>query len=394
MLLRPMLLTVLLLGAALAGCASEPTAPADSAPSTTTPATPTSDYQAMGFDGTTWPRLDGVSLTILDHGAFGAFDDAKKAFENLTGATVVHVAADDAGSALQRAVMEKGSPTFDILYGIDNVLWTKAIAEGVFSPYTPLLSTRIDPTYVFFDAAAGAWPATPVDHGYIGLNVDLTHASLAAANITTLADVAAHASTFVTEDPRTSTPGLGFLLATIATYPEGSDHDWKAYWRTLFSNGVLVTSGWSEAYEQHFSGGYGADYGGLADKAIVTSYTTSPAYEHYYERPAEKLAQVVVAPQSTFHQIETMGIVKGTKNLAAAQAWIEFTLTDAFQHLVAPNMAVYPVVQNVSVEGTFGGIDPQPGTFVPAAISTADIGANIERWVREWVDLCEANNCA
>ena len=341
-------------------------------------------YREMGFDGTTWPRLDGVTLTILDHGAFFAFDDAARLFENRTGAKVQHVEAADAGGALQRAVQEKGDPTFDVIYGIDNILWTQAVSQGVFESYEPLLADRIDPALRFADT----WHATPVDHGYIGVNVDVAKLG---ANVTSLDDVRAHADKFVTQDPRTSTPGLGFLLATIATYGEGG---WQDHWTGLFEGGVLVTPGWTEAYEQRFSAGYGADMGGLADKPIVTSYTTSPAYEAFFGRPADALAVPLVAPQSTFHQVETMGIANGTKQRAAAEAWIEFALTDEFQALMPPKNAVYPVVRGVDTNATFGAHDPEPGSFTPAQLDARTIGAKLEGWLRAWTDLCEARQCA
>lgn len=369
----PLLLTALL----LAGCASEP--PPDAA------AVPPASYRGMGFDGETWPRLEGVTITLLDHGAFGGFDDAKALFEARTGARVERVSADDSGGVLNRAVREKGDPTFDVIYGIDNILWTRAVADGIFEPYEPLLSGRIDPAYVFFE---GDWHATPVDHGYIGVNVDEARLG---ATIASLDDLREHADEFVTQDPRTSTPGLGFLLATIATYGEPG---WQDYWAALFEGGVLVTSGWTEAYEQHFSAGYGVDYGGKGDKAIVTSYTESPAYEHFFGRNASALATPLTAPNSTFHQIQTMGIAKGTKQLIGAQAWIELTLTDEFQALAAPGNAVYPVVPHVGTNGTYGDVDPEPGSFQPAALDAGTIGRELPRWLREWTDLCERHDCA
>ncbi|HET6405734.1 MAG TPA: thiamine ABC transporter substrate-binding protein [Candidatus Thermoplasmatota archaeon] len=377
----PLLCALLVAGAALAGCAS----PADTRGPTSSEQRATT-YRGMGFDGETWPRLDGVTLTILDHGAFGAFEEAKALFENLTGAKVEHLEAADSGSALNRAVRERGAPTFDVIYGIDNVLWTKALQEGIFEPYTPLLSGRVASEHVFFTQSP--WPATPVDHGYIAVNVDTRRLG---ADVTSLDDLRAHAREFVTQDPRTSTPGLGFLLVTIAAYGEPG---WQSYWSGLFENGLLVTSGWTEAYEQHFSGGYGVDYGGRGDRAIVTSYTTSPAYEAFFGREPERLATPLVADGATFRQVETMGIAKGTKNLPAAQAWIEFTLTDEFQALLAPGNAVYPVVPGVGTNETFGGVDPAPGSFAPAELDPATIGANLERWLREWTDLCERHDCA
>jgi len=365
-------LAAILLTTTLAGCSLAPPAPAVQ-----------ESYQARGFDGETWPRLDNVTLTILDHGAFGAFDDAARLFEALTGAQVVHVEADDSGSALQRAAREKGDPTFDVIYGIDNVLWTRALDEGIFEPYEPLLADRIDPAYRF----ANGWEATPVDHGFIGVNVD--EAKLG-AQVLSLDELRAHAASFVTQDPRTSTPGLGFLLATIATYGDA----WPAYWSDLFEGGVLVTSGWTEAYEQHFSGGYGVDYGGLGDRAIVTSYTSSPAYESYFGRDPSALATALVAPESTFHQIQTMGVAKGTKNLAAAQAWIEFTLTEDFQALAAPGNAVYPVTIGIDTDTTYGEHDPEPGTFAPAQFDAETLGAQLEGWIARWTQLCEQHDCA
>jgi thiamine transport system substrate-binding protein len=356
-------------------------------------------YASLGFDGSdttgrdpdAWPDLSGTTLTILDHGAFSAFGDAAAQFELLTGAKVEHIEADDTGSALNRAILDRGAPSADVIYGLDNVLLSRAEDAGILEPYTPRLADRVAPQYVFFPNLHDvAWPATPVDHGYIAINADLHHPDLEGVDIATLDDVRQHADHFVTEDPNTSSVGLGFLLATIGTYGEPG---WHAYWEDLFEGGVLVTSGWTEAYEQHFSGGYGPSIGGQGDKAIVTSYTESPAYEAYYERPVDQLASVVTAPSSTFRQVQTMAILAGTPHRAAAQAWIEFTLTDFFQELAAPGNAVYPVVDSVDVTPTYQGLDPEPGSFEPTVFSYRAVGDNLEGWLREWTDLCEAHDC-
>ena len=379
---------VLLLAAPFAGCLGE-----DGGSETQ------ESYESLGFTGSdttgrdvaAWPDLEGQTLTILDHGAFGAFDDAAKAFTALTGAKVEHVEADDTGSALNRAILERESPSADVLYGVDNVLLLRAEQAGVLHPYTPKLASRVDESFVFFEAA-GAWPATPVDHGYIAVNYDRNSTALRNFTIANLNDVRDHADTFVTQDPNTSSVGLGFLLATIATYGEPG---WKTYWDQLLARGATVTAGWSEAYEQRFSAGYGADpsFGGRADKAIVTSYTESPAYEAFYGRPADQVAGVVKVPRSTFRQVQTMAILNGTDNLAAAQAWIEFTLTDAFQELAAPGNAVYPVVDGIDVSATYGGLDPDPESLEPATFDYRVAGEKLPGWLEQWTDLCEKHRC-
>ncbi|HVL48555.1 MAG TPA: thiamine ABC transporter substrate-binding protein [Candidatus Thermoplasmatota archaeon] len=376
---NPLFVIALLTASALAGCVlPEPAGPRDE--------TPAGAYRAMGFNGTHWPDLEGARVTILSYDAFrSSFNKLAAQFTNLTNGTAVLITEEDTGRVLQRATLERGAPSFDVIYGIDNVLLGRATRDGVFRAYEPTLASRIDPAF----ALGPKWPATPVSHGYIAVNVD-PRANL---TIETLDDVRAHADRFVTEDPRTSTPGLGFLIATVGVYGEDDDDDYLDYWKDLFDGGVLVTSSWTDAYVNHFTGGYGQwETGARVDRPIVTSYTTSPAYEMYYGY--DTLNANVLAPNATFHQIQTMGVANGTKNLAAAEAWIEFTLTDAFQATLAEQEAIYPVARSVSVESVFAGRDPAPGTFQPAPFDVATLDAKVEGWVRAWTDLYERHRAS
>lgn len=371
---------VLALALALPGCVLFPPDEAGA---------PTGSYRALGFDGERWPDLHGAKVTVLAYSSFAyAFGEHADAFRNLTNASVVLVTEDDAGQVLQRALAERGAPSFDVIYGIDNVLAGKAIREGVFRPYEPLLGARVDRAYDFLPGHQ----ATPVTHGYVAVNVD----PRADLTVDDLDDLRAHASQFVTEDPRTSTPGLGFLVATVATYGEVATdrYDYVDYWNDLFRGGALVVADWTIAYAGHFTGGYGQfEEGATVDRAIVTSYTTSPAYEMHYGY--DRLNTNVLAPNATFHQIQTMGIANGTRNAVAAEAWIEFALTDAFQARAAPGEAIYPVVaETASAAAVYQGRDPAPGSFAPAGFTYAELDANVDRWVREWTAAYETHQAA
>lgn len=50
------------------------------------------------------------------------------------------------------------------------------------------------------------------------------------------------------QDPARSSPGLQFLLSTIAHFSEAGDYTWRDYWRDLKENDVLVAGDWGEAY--------------------------------------------------------------------------------------------------------------------------------------------------
>lgn len=370
-----------------------------------------------------WPDFTGANLTILSHGAFAAFDTASARFTQLTGAQVHEVPADDTGSALNRAALDAGDAQFDILYGIDNILLQKALDAGIFEPYTPRLGGLIEQDHVFFDLSP--WPATPVDHGYIALNVDADHPLLDATEqegcdavadgrdvpaerqdgnvsvVRSLADVRALACLFVTQNPNLSTPGLGFLLMTIDAFGEDDAYDWVDYWQELLrgpdgeactGDETKITSGWSEAYENHFPGGYGnADWNSayVGGYPIVTSYTESPAYEAYFG--STDVAEVPLQA-GAFHQIQTMGILAGTKQLAVAQAWIEFTLTDDFQNLAAAENAVYPVT-GLRTDDVYGDVDPEPGTFATVALDWHEIGSKLDGWLDTWQQVFEDHSC-
>ena len=56
--------------------------------------------------------------------------------------------------------------------------------------------------------------------------------------------------TLVVQNQETSSPGMAFLLATIAGTP-----DWEEFWAQLRSNDVAVTSGWEAAYGDFIAGG-------------------------------------------------------------------------------------------------------------------------------------------
>jgi thiamine transport system substrate-binding protein len=336
-----------------------------------------------------------ATLTVLDQGSFPAFAKLKPLFENQTGAHVVQIDGGDAGAALQQALLAAGNPPADVLYGVDNALFfsQEVIDKRLYEAYESPQLRRINRTLIDVDQfrVHGALWTTPVDHGYISVNVDvrLKNASGGPAPPSTLRELATQrwAPHFVTEDPRASSPGLGFLLATIDTFGETGPYTWKDYWRDLLRNGTLVAHDWSAAYVLHYSGGYGAsDKSNRADRSIVVSYTTSPAVEVLFGAPSPP-GMSVEPPRGVFHQIETMGILRGSKHVDLARSWIDFCLTNAFQDLAAPELAVYPVVDGVRLPAEFHAYATDPSKFDPVHLRADQIGPHLGGWLDEWQRL-------
>jgi thiamine transport system substrate-binding protein len=376
----PLVATTILLAASLAGCLgasdSDCTSAAENQSST--------DFK-------------GQRLTILDQGAMSyMFAAIEPVFENLTGADLVLIDGGDAGTALRTALLSAGNPPADLIFGVDNALFfTEGVREKcLFLPYDSPHLSAINESIVDVDQfrVDGALWATPVDHAYVSVNYDIrlddeANGSHGPKDLRELAQ-AKWASTFAIPDPRFSSPGLLFLLASIATFGESGDYDWKAYWSDLLENGALIANDWTSAYVYHFTAGYGQynDTTFVGGRQVVVSYTTSPAVEVYFGTPQQPSVSVEPA-RGVMPQFETLAILRGTQHQALAQAFIDFALTAEFQSNNAPAMAVYPVIDGVELPTEFNEIATDPGELELADLTPAQIDANLDRWIDEWVDL-------
>ncbi|MBU1226707.1 MAG: thiamine ABC transporter substrate-binding protein [Actinobacteria bacterium] len=314
-------------------------------------------------------------VRLLTHESFAVSQDVLDAFTVETGYPVVILTGGDAGQIVNQAILAAGNPVADVLFGVDTTFLSRALDGGVFEAYeSPGLGVvppglRADPR------------VTPIDIGDVCLNYDKA-AFVTVPPPQTLDDLTdpAYAGMLVVENPATSSPGLAFLLATIARFGESGDYTWQDYWADLRRNGVAVTQGWEEAYYGSFSGGSGE-----GDRPLVVSYASSPAAEVVFATEPTATAPTGVITDGCFHQVEYAGILAGTTNRAGAEALIDFMLSDAFQEDVPLNMFVFPASTEARLPDVFvahAAVPAEPETVAPAAIEQ-----NRERWVDEWTAI-------
>ena len=179
------------------------------------------------------------------------------------------------------------------------------------------------------------------------------------------------------ENPATSSPGLAFLLATIATFGDR----WETYWRGLRANGVLVVDGWEEAYTQQFSGAAGSP----GKRPIVVSYASSPAAEVIFASKKPSTAPTAAVEAGCYRQVEYAGILRGAHNEDGARKLIDFMLSKRFQADVPGSMFVYPVRADVALPEAFVKYAVVPKD--PLQLPPEEIDANRDRWVARWTDI-------
>jgi thiamine transport system substrate-binding protein len=317
-------------------------------------------------------------LVIMTHDSFAISEDLIAEFEAEHGATVVLQPAGDAGEALVRAILEKGNPSADLLYGIDNTYLSRALDEEIFEPYRPALMDAV-PAKLVLDETDHV---TSIDYGYVNLNYDIAYlADHGLTPPTTLEELTGPdwKGRLVVQNAASSSPGLAFLISTVAYFGEDDDYDYLDFWRDLRANDVLVKDGWTAAYYTDFS-----LYGG--DRPLVVSYATSPAAEYLFSaEPVESPPTGnILIDNASFLQIEGIGILKGTDSKELAMEFIDFALGTSFQEDFPERMFVYPVNRHAATPDSFRFAEIPAR---PANIGALEIGEKREQWIQDWTEV-------
>lgn len=319
-------------------------------------------------------------VTLLTHDSFALPDALVTAFEDENGVELRLLAGGDAGAMVNRALLTAGRPIADALFGIDDALIAREGAPGLFEPY---LADGIEavPDELRFAGER----LTPITVGYVAFNVDLAgleERGLAVPEDLTDLTAPAYRGATVVPDPATSSPGLAFLLTTVARFGEGGDYDWLDYWAELRDADLRVVSGWSDAYYTAFS-----RYGG--DRPIVLSYATSPAAEVIFaDAPLDASpTRTLLCDRCAWRQIEAAGVLAGAREPDAARALVDFLLSEEAQAAVPTAMFVYPARSDVPLPDEFESFAPRPDAAQTATLPAERIEAEQARWLEQWTRL-------
>ncbi|MGA5341033.1 thiamine ABC transporter substrate-binding protein [Streptomyces griseoincarnatus] len=321
------------------------------------------------------------TVTLVSHNSWAVSEDVVAAFEEQSGYKLKVLEDGDAGQAVNKAILTKDNPQGDVFFGVDNTLLSRALDNGLFQSYEAKGSDLILPEYRVDE---DKHRVTPVDTGDVCVNYD--KAWFAKKKLTppkTLDDLVkpAYKDLLVVENAATSSPGLGFLLGTVAEY---GDDGWESYWGKLKDNGVKVVDGWEQAYNEEFSGSAGGKKA-KADRPLVVSYASSPPAEVIYADPRPDTAPTGVAEGTCFRQVEYAGLLSNTKNPEGGKALLDFMVGETFQEDMPLNMFVYPVREGAQVPEEFVKFGPQAKE--PRTMDPEKIAENRDQWVKSWTSL-------
>ena len=318
-----------------------------------------------------------VTLTLL---AYDSFTPSPNIFDDFTTQTGINVEISlggDAGELVTKAGLTSGNPEADVLWGVDNTMLSRALSKNIFTPYASNNLADLD------ESARKLVPnneVTPVDTGDVCINYDvnwfkqrnvappLTLRALTSSN---------YANLLVVPNPVSSSPGLAFMLATIAEF--GQD-GWDEYWKSLKQNGTLIVSDWTTAYYTEFSGS-----SGKGDRPIVVSYGSSPPAEMIFASPRPATAPTAVAALTCFRQVEFAGILRGTKHEREAQLLIDYLTDIKFQEDLPLTLFVYPANKKAKLPEDFVKYSLRPES--PLQLDPDLISSNLLFWLDEFTNI-------
>jgi thiamine transport system substrate-binding protein len=311
------------------------------------------------------PAAAKDTLTIYTYDSFvaewGPGPKVKEAFEKDCGCTVEWVAPGDGVAMLNRLKLEGKSTKADVVLGLDTNLTAEAAATGLFGKHgidVRLAKTPIPWVDEYF---------MPFDYAHFAVIYDSQTMKDPPKSLDELVN-GDPAQKIILEDPRSSTPGLGFLLWMKQVYGDKAGEAWKK-----LQGRILTTApGWSEAYALFTKG----------EAPMVLSYTTSPAY-HVIAENTERYKAAAFS-EGHYLQIEVAGVIEGSAEKALAQKFMGFMMSPAFQDQIATSNWMFPAGQtSAPLAPAFEALVKPEKTLI---YSPLEVDQNRRAWIDEWLN--------
>jgi thiamine transport system substrate-binding protein len=296
-------------------------------------------------------------------------------FEKECGCRVRALASGDGGQLVGRLQLdaERGKSVAHVVLGLDQHLWTRAKPWlEPFEKWRPKGFDKISKRLLIIPPAEGF---LPFDYGVFAFIADtqaLKKNGEPKALPKSVKDLLLPQwkRNFILEDPRTSTPGLAFLLYTQAVL--GSEV-WN-FWGALKGRWLTMAQGWDSAYGLFLKG----------EAPLVWSYTTSQAYHAEHGDHFGRYQAVLFNDGQPF-QVEGAALVRrdweSKEARVLAQRFLEFLVSPEVQRRIPKKNWMLPVVKGVILPKSFKSI-PEPKKLYAIMSDSSKVEAALGDWSR------------
>lgn len=328
-----------------------------------------------GNNGAGDTAAGGDTVTVVTYDSFDLPDELITAFKDDTGYTLEIARSGDGGEVANKLILTKDAPLGDAVFGINNTMASRILAEGVIDTTTALnlpdgAADYLAP-YIVDDTPA----LVPIDFGEVCVNVDtfwLSDRGLETPTVFEDLTDPVYKDMFVAINPTTSSTGMAFLLATIGHFGEDG---FAQYWKDLVANGTKIDEGWSDAYYTDFTAG-----GGDGAYPIVVSYSSSPAAT----LNDDGIPTTAAMSRTATRQVEYAGVLAGAANPDGAAAFVAWMLSRQVQEAIPDAMYMYPVDPDAALAddlADFGATAEDP-----IVVDPDDIADHQQEWLTAWAE--------
>lgn len=311
-------------------------------------------------------------------------------FSNIPKNDIQIVRLSDANEIVTRLLAEKDQPQADVVIGIDNALIHLIEDKSeVLESYSPPNISQIDSNLI--QNLDPDKYLIPYDYGIISLYYQnqiinsSTHPELNNLTLDTLLE-SEILSMLIVENPKFSSPGLGFLLWTIAVYGDPEINfdgllaeNWRDWWRGAGEK-VTITKSWGDAYDIFSETSEG--------KPIMVSYGTSPAYGCclLHDNSTSAVVTYENNKANAWLQIEGLGLVKNAPHKENAKKFIDWFLSPELQTELPEHQWMYPANTKANLSACFNEstIRPDEVNRLNDLISPTLLREHLTQWQDEW----------
>lgn len=274
------------------------------------------------------------SLKVFGYSSFtgkwGPGPELKKLFEKTCDCTVDFIEGSDSGILIQRLRIEGEGLGADIVIGLNqfdvarllgDLKWREISTEGF--QFDPEVKGAIQNHFL------------PFDWGVLSFITKKGNLSWDPKSLDDLLNPDLQQQ-IALQDPRTSSPGLEFLMWLIRE--KGEDRAFEMI-QTMMSQGQTFSGSWSTAYGLFTKG----------QAKMAFSYTTSPIYHQTEEKSSEYYPLVFTEAHPM--QVEFIGIPDFCNECDLANQFVSFVLSPEAQKIIMNKNYMYPAIAGIA-EGT------------------------------------------
>jgi thiamine transport system substrate-binding protein len=306
---------------------------------------------------------DEKTLVVYTYDSFvsewGAGPKIAPLFEKATGIKVKFLSKGDGGQLLSALILGKNTIDADLVLGLDNFLAPKALSTGLFRAYEPEGYKAIPPELKLDPSKR----LIPYDWGNFAIVWDSAKLKNPPTCLEDLTK-SEYARKLILLDPRTSTPGLGFLAWTKAVYGKA----WRDYWRRLKPSVLTLAPTWDQGYGLFTSG----------EAPLVLSYAADGAYHLEYEKTERYKA--LAFTDGFVKQVEMAGILVAARHPRNAEKFMDFLVSAECQRELPLTQWMYPILPSLPLPESYRAavkgvkaLDVDPAGLTDESVEAAEI---------------------